>query len=63
MDKTDIRIAKMLLSLQRQRIYVMCIPTAMQRHGKQASTIERVFSMGSTPQTLLCNGSVNMFQQ
>jgi hypothetical protein len=35
---------------------------AKQRFGKQTSTI-RLFSMGSVPRPLLCNGSVNTFQQ
>jgi hypothetical protein len=33
---------------------------AKQRLGKQTSTIEKVFSMGSVPRPLLCNGSVNV---
>jgi hypothetical protein len=34
-----------------------------QRPGKQNSTIEILFSMGSALRQLLCNGSVNTFQQ
>jgi hypothetical protein len=36
---------------------------AKQRLGKQTSTIEKMFSMGSAPRPLLCSGSINMFQQ
>jgi hypothetical protein len=36
---------------------------AKQQLGKRTSTIERLFSMGSAPRPLLCNGSVNKFQQ
>jgi hypothetical protein len=36
---------------------------AKQRFGKQTSTIQRLFSMGSMPLPLLCNGSVDKFQQ
>jgi hypothetical protein len=42
---------------------VTCIPIAKQRFGKKASTIERMFPMGSVPQPLLCNCSVKTFQQ
>jgi hypothetical protein len=35
---------------------VTWIPTAKQRLGKHASTIERLFSMISAPRPLLCNG-------
>jgi hypothetical protein len=40
---------------------VMCIAVAKKRLGKQTSTTERLFSMESAPWPLLCNGSVNMF--
>jgi hypothetical protein len=36
---------------------------AKERLGKQTSATERLFSMGSSPRPLLCNGSVDMFQQ
>jgi hypothetical protein len=36
---------------------------AKQRLGKQASVIEILFSMGSALLQLMCNGSVNAFQQ
>jgi hypothetical protein len=36
---------------------------AKQRLGKQTSTIDRLFSVGSTPRPFLCNGSVNTFQK
>jgi hypothetical protein len=36
---------------------------AKQWLGKETSTTERLFSMGSAPRPLLCNGSVNTFQQ
>jgi hypothetical protein len=42
---------------------VTCIPIAKQRFGKQASIIEILFSIGSAPQPLLCNGSVNTLQK
>jgi hypothetical protein len=42
---------------------VTCMAIAKQRLGKEASTTNRLFSMGSAPRSLLCNGSVNMFQQ
>jgi hypothetical protein len=36
---------------------------AKQRLGKQISTIERLFSVGSATRPLLCSGSVKTFQQ
>jgi hypothetical protein len=42
---------------------VTCISVAKQRLGKQASIIDKLFSMESAPRLLLCNGSVNPLQQ
>jgi hypothetical protein len=39
------------------------LSVAKQRLGKQTSTIEGLFSMGSAPRPLLCSGSVNTFKQ